>query len=192
MARGWCGPHYKRWYRHGDPLAPINRRAPRGASADERLRYVGWTVVQRRPGLTPCWEWKGLRDPAGYGRVWDGERVVAAHRLARATWATPLAEDEFGCHRCDNPPCIRPDHVFSGDEGSNAADMVTKRRSSNGERRPSAKLTDADIAAIRAAYTGARGQQARLAEAYGVVPSRISMIVRGLAWKRPTNPPITT
>lgn len=186
MARGWCGPHYKRWYRHGDPLAQINRRAPDGATADERLRYVGWTEVQRRDGLTPCWEWNGLTDSKGYGRVWDGERVAAAHRLARAAWSTPLADDEYGCHRCDNPPCINPDHVFAGDDVTNAADMAAKARSCNGENRPQTKLTDGDVAAIRAAYTGRRGHMTRLAERYGVTPSYIGTLIRGESRKRPT------
>ena len=186
MARGWCGPHYKRWYRHGDPLAPINRRAPDGSTADERLRYVGWTEVQRRDGLTPCWEWDGLLDKRGYGRVWDGERVAAAHRLAYVTWGGELADDELACHRCDNPACINPAHIFPGDDATNAADMATKLRSCNGENRPQTKLTDADVAAIRAAYTGRRGEQARLAARYGVSPSRVSVIVRGRARTRVT------
>src|SRR5690349_23871335 len=102
FARGWCGVHYKRWYRHGDPLAEVNRRAPDGATLEERLRYVGWTARTVRPDLGPCWEWAGLRDPKGYGRVWDGERVAAAHRAAFLTWVGPLAAHENACHHCDN------------------------------------------------------------------------------------------
>lgn len=185
MARGWCGPHYKRWYRHGDPLADINRRCPDGATADERLRYVGWTVVQRRDGLGPCWEWNGLTDRRGYGRLWDGERVAAAHRLAY-TWVTPLADNELACHRCDNPLCIAPAHIFPGDDAVNAGDMTVKERSCNGENRPQAKLSDADVAAIRATYTGGRGQMTRLAERYGVTPAYIGVLIRRESRKRPT------
>lgn len=180
MARGWCGTHYKRWYRHGDPLAQVNRRAPNGATPEERLRDVGWTIIQRRPDLTPCWEWDGLTDRAGYGRIWDGERVAATHRVAFATWAGPLAPTDHVLHRCDNPPCMNPEHLHPGDDATNMAEMVTRKRAANGERRPH-KLTDADVAAIRKAYTGERGQQTHLAEQYGVAQSRISVIVRGLA-----------
>ena len=181
MARGWCGTHYKRWYRHGDPLAEVNRRAPDGATPEQRLNSVGWATFNRRPHLTPCWEWSGLTDRAGYGRVFDGQRVAAAHRVAYATWVGPLADGVHVLHQCDNPPCINPDHLHTGDDAANMAEMVARKRSDNGERRWSSKLTDQDVADIRAAYTGERGQQARLAERYGVASSWISMIVRDLA-----------
>lgn len=170
--------HYKRWRRHGSPTAPVNRRAPDGATLEERLAYVGWTERDVNPDLGPCWEWNGLRDRAGYGRLWDGARVVAAHRAAIDAGLSP---DAFVCHRCDNPPCVNPSHLFVGDASTNAADMAAKRRVSHGERRWNVKLTDDDVAAIRDAYTGKRGEQARIAEVYGVSPSRISVIVRGIA-----------
>lgn len=178
MARGWCRAHYKRWHRHGDPLATVNRRAPDGATADERLRYVGWTKRVVRAEIGACWEWDGLKDARGYGRVWDGSRAAGAHRLAFEAWVRPLG-DALGCHRCDNPPCINPAHLYAGSNAVNMADMVARRRSDNGETRWSVKLSDADVAAIRAAYTGERGQQTRIAEQYGVSQSRISTIVRG-------------
>lgn len=186
MARGWCSTHYKRWYRHGDPLADVNRRAPDGATLAERLAYVGWTAVQRRDGMTPCHEWKGLRDRRHYGRVWDGERVRGAHRVAYEAEHGPVPDDLHILHQCDNPPCMNREHLTSGDDTANMAEMVTRKRSANGERRPH-KLTDADVTAIRAAYTGERGQQTRLAEQYGVTQSRISMIVRNLVRTEGTN-----
>ncbi|MFZ1361336.1 MAG: HNH endonuclease signature motif containing protein [Candidatus Nanopelagicales bacterium] len=186
MARGWCGPHYKRWYRHGDPQAPIHRRAPDGATLEDRLRYVGWQEVQKRPDLTPCWEWQGLKDRAGYGRVWDGKRVAAAHRAAFETWNDPIQTGLLVCHRCDNPPCMNPEHLFLGTDQQNLDDAVAKKRIANGERRPHT-LTDSDVAEIRAAYTGERGQQAILAREYGTVPSNISVIVRRLSRKEETH-----
>lgn len=187
FARGWCGAHYKRWYRHGDPLAEVNRRAPDGASPEERLRYAGWTVVQRRDGLTPCWEWNGLTDRRGYGRVWDGTRVAAAHRMAYTTWVGLVDDDELTLHACDNPPCINPDHLRTGTVQQNSTDMVSRRRSANGERRPQHKLTDDDVAAIRAAYTGRRGEQSQLEAQYDVSSSWISMLVRWVGRTEQTN-----
>ena len=187
FARGWCGSHYKRWYRYGDPLAEVNRRAPDGASLETRLCYVGWTERLVRPDLGPCWEWNGLLDRRGYGRVWDGTRVAAAHRASYETWAGPIGPDDLACHRCDNPPCVNPAHLFLGTDADNARDMVQKLRSCNGENRPQHKLTDVQVARLRASYTGARGEQAALARQYGVVPSYVSVLVRGLARTRRTN-----
>lgn len=187
QARGWCGPHYKRWYRHGDPLATINRRAPNGATLAERIEYVGYDVVQRRADLSPCWEWKGLTDKGGYGRLWDGERVRAAHRASYELWVGELPAELHACHHCDNRICINPEHLFPGDDDDNMADMVNKSRSANGERRPQHKLTDAQVAALRAEYTGSRGEQTALAAKYGIGQPMVSMLVNGKARNKETN-----
>lgn len=188
-ARGLCAKHYARLLNHGDPAVTVLRRFPADTTPDERLRLVGWTVVQRRPDMTACWEWKGRRDPRGYGRTGLGGDWTRAHRLAYTTWIGPLAAAQHVCHRCDNPTCMNPEHLFAGTSTDNLADMRAKRRDANGERKPlTTKLTDAQVAEIRAAYVGARRQQLDLAARYGVSQSHISAIVRGLARKRPTNP----
>lgn len=187
LAKGWCSKHYKRWWRHGDPLAEIGRRCPDGASPEERLKYVGWTERSVRDNLdAPCWVWQGLTDRAGYGRVYDGDRVQAAHRYSYKTWVKSITSEEFVLHKCDNPPCINPEHLFVGDDISNTADKMTKKRQANGELKSNHKLSDRDIANIRAEYTGARGEQTAIGHRYGVSPSYISMIVRGLKRTEPT------
>lgn len=145
--------------------------------------------MPRRDGLTPCWEWNGLTTAKGYGRLYLGTeaRTVRAHRLAYTLWVGPLRASDNVMHRCDNPPCLAPDHLSTGTPADNSADMVTKRRSCNGERRPQVKLTDAQVTEIRTAYVGIRGQQKELAARYAVSPTQISVIVRGLSRRRPTN-----
>lgn len=190
-AHTYCRKHYVRWRADGDPLAD-RRRCPANANAEERLRFIGWAEVVRRPDLGACWEWKGELNPKGYSYLVSvGGEAHEAHRWAHLIWVGPLAEGQFACHRCDNRACIRPEHLFAGTHAENMADMVSKRRSLNGERHRRAVLADSDVAAIRAAYTGARGQQTRLAETYGVHTMTISRIVRGVRRTRPTNPPLT-
>ena len=97
-------------------------------------------------------------------------------------------------HRCDNPPCCNPDHLFLGTHTENVADMVAKGRhrggmspeqAPRGERHWGAKLTNEQVAAIRA-MPRQRGLQTRLARQYGVSDATISMILNGKAWTGPT------
>ena len=153
----------------------IGRYVRRGATPDERLRHRGWTERLVRPDLGPCWEWAGGTHGNGYGKLYDGTRTVSAHRLAYETWVGPIPAGASICHRCDNPPCINPEHLVPGTTAENHADMRAK-----GRRTDPVRLTDNQVTAIRVAHTGARGDTTRLAVDYGVSVATVSLIVRGL------------
>jgi hypothetical protein len=172
-SRGWCQPHYTRWYRYGDPTHE-STYVRHGASADERLRHVGWTEVAHRPELGPCWEWKGAKHGNGYGKVGNGKQTATTHRLAYTAWVASIPEGMAVLHRCDNRACINPDHLFLGTIADNHADMRAK-----GRQNDPVKITDEQVAAIRAAYTGQYGQQAKIAREYGVSQAFVSLVVRG-------------
>lgn len=125
--------------------------------------------------LGPCWEWAGGHTRNGYGKLYDGRGTASAHRLAYLTWVGPIADGLNVCHHCDNRGCINPAHLFLGTAADNQADMRSK-----GRQNDPVKLSDQDVTAIRAAYTGRRGQQTELANAYGVSIAVVSLIVRGL------------
>lgn len=82
---------------------------------------------------TGCWEFTGARLAAGYGIANDGEKTVTAHRLAYRIWKGGIPDGGFVCHRCDNPPCINPEHLFLGDINVNVRDSVEKNRHARGE-----------------------------------------------------------
>jgi hypothetical protein len=81
--------------------------------------------LDRSGGPDACWTWTGSRHPYGYGRIGRTyvHRIVAEHHAGR-----PLTSDDFVCHRCDNPPCANPAHLFIGDAAYNMADMSAKGR----------------------------------------------------------------
>jgi hypothetical protein len=81
--------------------------------------------VQKSDG---CWEWTGHRNAAGYGHISLDGQFVLAHRHSWALFKGPIPDGLFCLHRCDNPPCVRPDHLFMGTKKDNAMDMAAKGR----------------------------------------------------------------
>jgi HNH endonuclease len=109
------------------------------ANLSDRLAARFWSKVDKHgplpehcPELGPCWVWTRATDPAGYGRFGIGSRganrVFFAHRVALALTGTIPPDDLDACHRCDNPPCCNPGHLFLGTLLDNMADMVAKGR----------------------------------------------------------------
>lgn len=183
--RKLCRAHYQRLIKHGSPEGGARNRAPRRSSNDARLRFTGWTEVVRRPELGPCWEWLGPVNPDGYGKLANSDgQIVGAHRLAYTEWVGPLDADTYACHKCDNPPCINPAHLFPGSNAENLRDMKAKRRIANGTRNGSAILTDAQVQEIRA-LAGLK-LHSEIAAQFGCSKSHVSHIIRGTVRKHPT------
>lgn len=148
--------------------------APRTKRRDEAARF--WEKVDKSG---ECWTWKASRTALGYGQFMNAAgRSELAHRASyRLTFTDPGALRV--CHRCDNPACVRPAHLFLGDSARNSADMVAKGRSTRGEKSAAAKLSESDVRAIRA---DTRAQH-EIAKAYGVHLGTISSIRTRRTWR---------
>ena len=125
----------------------------------------------------------GQINDSGYGVFRDGKQG-AAHRWAYRTEVGPVPTGMFVCHKCDNPPCVRPDHLFLGTPNDNVQDRERKGRGAEtplGEKNPRAVLTEAQVLDIRQRYQDGESQT-RLSVTFGVHRNTIAAIVRGRIW----------
>lgn len=134
-----------------------------------------------------CWAWGGNRVKSGYGRVDFGGRKYILHRIIYKLCVGELATRVQACHKCDNPICCNPSHLFAGTASDNQRDSVAKGRNRtprlNGSAHPGAKITEDDVREIRRrAAEGPLGTKKALAEEYGVSQACISEIVNGKKW----------
>lgn len=136
--------------------------------------------LARRSALMPsgCIEWQGSRSAKGYGRMWVGRKCKQAHRVAFELDVGSIPDGLQVLHRCDNPPCVNPAHLFTGTNLDNVRDKLAKGRLPRGELRINAKLTDQAVREIRASEFGKK----RLAKIYGVCPTVILEVKRCLRW----------
>ena len=129
---------------------------------------------------TCCWVWRGAHHREGHG-VFRLRRRMPAGKAALLLSGQDVPDSMNICHRCDYPPCVRPEHLFLGSNIDNFRDMREKRRHAHGDRTASARLTDALVSEIIASYTaGARVLD--LAHRYQVATNTISNIILGRTW----------
>jgi len=133
-----------------------------------------------------CWEWNGAKNDKGYGQAtWNGE-VVYAHRQAYRLAYGDFDECLLVCHHCDNPSCVRPNHLFLGTYSDNANDKVTKGRNNDngnlGSSHGMSKLTEEDVIKIRKEYALGNYSYQDIAGEYEVSWTTIQKIVSRKTW----------
>lgn len=164
--------------------------AKRGLSLQERMMS---RVAPPHP-KTGCWEWTGARHYFGYGRMGiarpDGTQTTeVTHRVAWTVFRGPIPDGVCVCHKCDNPPCVNPDHLFLGSHIDNMRDCQSKGRGRHylgsinaGSSHGMSKLTEPDVAAIKTMLAGGT-KQSVIAHKFGVTQTAISRINTGKRWR---------
>jgi len=153
---------------------------------DPLLLQRFWAKVDRS---TPsgCWVWQGNRNRLGYGIFRIQNRSYRAHRIVMWLAGYDLEAHRLVCHRCDNPPCVNPAHLFVGAPADNSRDMARKGRAvgglGSGVRNLNAVLTPDLVRQIRAEYEAGGTSHRRLGRQYGVGRNTIAAVVTKRTWR---------
>ena|SRR5882762_6583647 len=129
-----------------------------------------------------CWYFNGSRDSGGYGLIWDGElrTILKANRAMWMVYNGPIPKDMNVLHTCDNPPCIKPLHLFLGTQYDNMQDMIAKGRGADrvGISNGNAKLTEAQVLEVFELLKEGKLTQAEIGDRYGIAQTAVSYIKR--------------
>lgn len=151
-----------------------------------------------RGGADECWLWQGALNNFGYGKFGlslgelgePKKSSIVAHRVAWRLENGPIPTGLCVCHRCDNPRCVNPAHLFLGTKAENTRDMLAKGRDRQPLRRGievhNALLTDDRVREIRRMLAARTGTHRQIGALFGVRKSAISGIASGTSWSHVT------
>ncbi len=146
-------------------------------------------ILNRHKKVDGCWEWQGKINNSGYGcfsDVIDGKKTeIRAHRKSYEIFKGEIPESLCVCHKCDNPSCCNPEHLWIGTPKENTQDCIKKGRFLNAKKRAdlSGKLTEGQVIEMRNLYREGYSQR-ELQEKYKMSQSQVSGILTYRFWKQ--------
>ena len=124
IKKGLCDKHYSRLQKYGDPEECFfERDNPEEFSIKERIKKN--ILINQDTG---CWEWQKYKNKSGYGKItYNGEKWTV-HRLSYKEFVGEIDNDSMVLHKCDNPCCCNPKHLYLGGYSENSRDMIRRDR----------------------------------------------------------------
>lgn len=156
-----------------------------GRKRKSNLSKRFWSKVETRAS-NKCWPWMGSRTATGYGQFWNEGKMRKASRVAYELETGLNPGRLHVLHRCDNPPCCNPAHLFTGTHRDNMDDMNQKGRQVRGVKCASSKLDDSKVAEIRAKYSPRKVTQKMLAAEYGISSRIVFDVIHRRWWQHVT------
>lgn len=178
--RGWCGIHYERWRKYGDPLFV------KQIHGDNVKRF--WSYIDKKSD-NDCWEWIGWKYPKGYGGFHINGKVTYAHRYCWQLHNGEIPDGLHVLHNCFNKSCVNPSHLRLGTNQDNHNDWDFI-----GDRNPKATVPDCVVKDVVRRYRAGYVTYQSLAEeltilGWVVTPQTIGRWVRGVYRKQPKEIP---
>lgn len=177
VKRGWCQNHWYLWWKYGDPEGYGKR--PAGLTLEEAFRWYMPGDPPAAPSPTEgCWLWSQGVNDFGYGRFRHEDKTHRAHIVSYRIHVGPVPDDAILRHTCHTPACVQPAHLIPGTKADNSRDMIDAGRSLRGSRNSRARLTEADVRAIRSSTDSALVLAAR----YGITRTTVYDIRSRRSW----------
>lgn len=170
FCRTFCTLHYSAYKRHGSPYEGRRNSVNKPFTKDYILEniYIEDT----------CWVWKRFLDDKGYGvaSISGRGKHISSHRMSYILWNGTVEDGTYICHKCDNPPCCNPEHLYAGTHQDNTRDMMSRFRFHS-------KLTKHEVEEIRMKHSSKKYTQRELGDMYSVSESQINKILKKTRWK---------
>lgn len=141
-----------------------------------------WSKIDKENNPNDCWEWMACKNRKGYGDFGINGITYQAHRLSFLIHNGGSVDGMLVCHKCDNPSCVNPDHLWVGTTQENTLDMLKKGRSLKGEYHPISKLTEEIVLRIRLLYQGGGHSHSTLSQMFAIHSRTVGNIVNRERW----------
>jgi len=175
LALNFCNKHYLRFKRGNQ----VEKKSAYEMTIKERL--LNFCIIDKK---SECWNWISSKNEKGYGAISIKNKHCIAHRESYKIFIGKIPKKQLVCHRCDNPSCINPSHLFLGNDKINSDDKIKKGRlvSSPGSKNGNSKLNEKDVIKIKLKINKGYNLVA-LAKEFNVTPESIYYIKNNKTWR---------